>query len=462
MSERAARIRSLRGALAQDPAVADAHGELGALLLEEARSLQTAAMARREDRAAEAAPLYREALAHFEAATQLQPERAQPRRMCGIVLRELGELAAARARFAEAHRLAPDHPATAADYASALQAADDTPGAIALFQQALQQSPVDAGLHAAFALTLLGSGDYARGWQEYEWRLRVPGAAIDRPFPFARWRGEPLAGRTLLVYSEQGVGDEIMFASCLPQLIAAAARCVIEVSRRLAPLFRRSFPNATVLARNLSRMPDWAALPRIDLCIPAGSVPSILRTAARAFPQHSGYLRADPERVRHWGRRLEALGPGRKIGLAWTGGLPGTLRAARSVSLAQLRPLTAGGEDAFVALEFLDCADQVRAFNRDGAGRIHWWPEAVATLDETAALVTALDLVVSVTTATAHLAGALGRPTWVLVPSVPSWRYLWEGERMPWYPAVRVFRGRGSARSAVLQACDALRRPPAA
>jgi ADP-heptose:LPS heptosyltransferase len=155
-------------------------------------------------------------------------------------------------------------------------------------------------------------------------------------------------------------------------------------------------------------------------------------------------LGPDRARVAAWKERLAALGPRRKIGLAWTGGLPGTLRAARSLDLEGLRPLLEHSRAHFVALEYLDCSAEVEAFN--GAGREHvlWWPEVRDSLEESAALVAALDLVVTVTTATAHIAGALGRPVWVLVPSVPSWRYLWQGETMPWYPTMRIFRGHGS------------------
>ena len=155
-------------------------------------------------------------------------------------------------------------------------------------------------------------------------------------------------------------------------------------------------------------------------------------------------------RVRHWAARLADIGPGRKIGLAWTGGLPGTLRASRSLALEQLRPLLAGN-DAFIALEFADCSDEVAAFNAAGDERILWWPAAVETLEETAAMLSALDLVISVPTATAHLAGALGKPVWVLVPALATWRYLWDGERVPWYPSMRVVRGRGEGPEGVVR-----------
>jgi tetratricopeptide (TPR) repeat protein len=429
---------------------ADSHGRLGAQLLAEARALQTAAMSRRRDSSAEALPLYRKALAHFRAAAAAAPENSHAHRFCGVVLTELGELEAARESFAQAYRLAPADADVAAEYASSLQASADIAGALEVYERALREHPAHAGLHAAFALTLLGSGELARGWDEYEWRLQVPQAAIERPFPFPRWQGEPLAGRTLLVYTEQGVGDEIMFASCVDELIAAAGHCVLEASTRLVPLFERSFPQASVLTRNLSKMPDWSRLPKIDCCIAAGSVPRFLRRSAQAFPRRGAYLRSDPTRVSYWQERLAASAKPR-IGLAWTGGLPGTLRSARSLSLDDLAPLVRGFDATWVALEFLDCTAEVAAFNQKWGQRMSWWPEAVESIDATAAAVCTLDLVITVTTATAHLAAALGRPTWVLVPSIPSWRYLWQGEEMPWYPSMRILRGGGS-RAAVVSA----------
>jgi tetratricopeptide (TPR) repeat protein len=414
---------------------------------------------RRQDTGA--AHCYREALRNLSVATRLQPERSQAHRARGHVLQELGELEAASESFAAASRLSPDDPAVAAEHAGALLATGDAPGAIAAYESALARHPGHLALHGGLALALLGAGEFARGWDEYEWRLKQPDAATQRAFPFASWQGEPLAGRTLLVTSEQGIGDEIMFASCFAELIAAAGHCVLEVSTRLVPLFRRSFPGATILTRNLEQAPDWPALPKIDLWMPAGSVPRLLRRSRAAFPRHAGYLSADPERVRAWQTRLAGLAPGRKIGLAWTGGLPGTFRAARSLELETLRPLLAQPGACFVALEYLDCSAEVEAFNRAGSERVTWWPEVRDSLDEAAALIAALDLVVTVTTATAHIAGALGRPVWVLVPSVPSWRYLWRGDTMPWYPTMRILRGHGSRDAVIDLARLALAATPA-
>ena len=395
-----------------------------------------------QDASDTACALYDEALLHARQASALAPASAQAHRLGATLLREKGELEAAHEAFAEAYARAPDDPDIAADYASSLQSIEGAQSARRVYDEALAKHPGHAALHAGYALTLLGAADYARGWEEYEWRLKVPEARIARPFPFPfpTWTGEALAGRTLFLSSEQGLGDEIMFASCFEELIGQAGHCVIEVSHRLAALFRRSFPDATVVERSLSKPHDWSRLPPIDVHIAAGSVPRFLRRSPGAFPQHRGYLQPDPSSARRWGAALADLGPGLKVGLAWTGGLPGTLRAARSLPLADLAPLLDTPAASFVSLELADPRTQLSALPPRLGSRIAWWPQAARNPDELAGLLCGLDVVISVPTASAHLAGALGKPVWVLVPRVPTWRYLWSGERLPWYPSATVLR----------------------
>lgn len=443
-------IEALRKTLREHPDHADAHGQLGMLLLEQARDMLHAALAQRRRADDSARTLYLEALAHFRAVEQLRPRSAQAMRFCASVLRELGDLEGARKSLTSAWRLDPYDARAAADYAAVLAALGQPQEAIGVLEQALKVHPGDPALHGELALVLLGNGEFARGWDEYEWRFEMPDPAMARSIPHRRWQGEPLGGRTLLVTSEQGIGDEIMFASCFGDLLATARQCIFEVSTRLASVFARSFPNATIVTRSMAQAPVVPEQAGVDYWTPAGSLPRNLRRSRADFPRRAGYLHADPGRVRHWAARLADIGPGRKIGLAWTGGLPGTLRASRSLALEQLRPLLAGN-DAFIALEFADCSDEVAAFNAAEDERILWWPAAVETLEETAAIVSALDLVISVPTATAHLAGALGKPVWVLVPALATWRYLWEGERVPWYASMRVFRGRGEGPESVVR-----------
>jgi hypothetical protein len=245
----------------------------------------------------------------------------------------------------------------------------------------------------------------------------------------------------VLVYAEQGLGDELMFANCLPDLIAAARRVVIECDPRLAPLFARSFPAATVFG--VARTADRGWLERagpIDLQIAAGSLPRRYRRSGGDFPRHAGYLRADVGRVRHYRERLAALGPGRKVGLAWRGGLMRTRRAVRSIEPEALAPLLARSDLRLVSLQH-GAVEGDLARMRAAAGRApEHWLEVLADLDETAALMTALDTTVTVCSSVVHLGGALGAPVLALVPTSPEWRYLRCGPRLSWYPSVELVR----------------------
>jgi hypothetical protein len=288
----------------------------------------------------------------------------------------------------------------------------------------------------------IAQGDYPRGWEEYEWRLRSRlYAPLYGRYAYPRWDGSPLEGRRILVYAEQGLGDELLFASCLPQVVAQAAHCVIDCEPRLARLFRDAFPQATVHGGRQTDDPGWiSGAGRIDVQVPAGSLPLYLRRRAADFPAHQGYLRAQAERVARWRERLRDLGPGRKIGLSWRGGVPRTGRGSRSLRLEQLLPLLRMAGHSFVSLQYGSCHEEIARMQAQNDIRVHHWPEAISDYDETAALVTALDLTVSVCTALVDLGGALGRPVWVLAPVRSDFRYGISGESLCWYPSARVFR----------------------
>jgi hypothetical protein len=187
--------------------------------------------------------------------------------------------------------------------------------------------------------------------------------------------------------------------------------------------------------------PQWlAALPPADLQVYAGSLPRFLRPNLASFPAHRGYLRADPVKVARWRARLDDLGAGLKVGVSWRGGTAQTRGARRSLALADLAPLFAVPAVQFVSLQYDAQDNEVDDYRSRSGYAVHHFAEAIADYDETAALVCALDLVVSVCTAIIHLGGALGKPVWVMAPMVPEWRYGIRGESMPWYPGNRVLR----------------------
>ena len=325
----------------------------------------------------------------------------------GIQLQELGRLDEALASYDRALELRPDFP-------------------LARFHRALAR---------------LMTGDYARGWVDYEARLlSVKQPPRSRHLP--RWEGESLAARRLLVYGDQGLGDEIMFASCLEEVVREAGHCVIECAPKLERLFARSFPGATVYSWQWDgETPAADHRVNVDLEVPISSLPLYRRRGLSDFPGHRGYLVADPDRVRHWRDRLARLGPGLKVGISWRGGTYKTRTSKRSLSLEEWLPILRTPGACFVSLQYTDgAAGELDALRERHGVHVAHWREAIDDYDETAALATALDLTISVCTAVIHLGGALGRPVWVMAPYSPEWRYGFVGERMPWYPSVRVIR----------------------
>ncbi|QXP83535.1 tetratricopeptide repeat protein [Methylococcus sp. Mc7] len=292
------------------------------------------------------------------------------------------------------------------------------------------------------SVVLLKNRRFEEGWRDYHLRWRYRGTQ-NRHFPFPNWDGQPCPGKTLLIYGEQGLGDEIMFSSCIKDVLEkSGARVVLECNLRLECLFRRSFPGVTVIgaARAQSGLERLADVAPIDFQVAIGDLPSIFRTEEAAFPDHRGYLKADPERVAFWRNRLAALGDGPKIGISWRGGQGKTRREARSIPLQEWLPILATDGMHFVSLQYTDCRTELEALSDNYGLKVLHWQEAIDDYDETAALVMALDRVVTVCTSIVHLTGALGRPGWVLVPRVPEWRYLASGQTMPWYPSVRLIR----------------------
>lgn len=376
-----------------------------------------------------------------------------------LLLRGRFDAARALAALERALSLGVGDAGTLTAYGMALHETGRFDAALEAFGRALD---VDAThVHARFhrAVTLLTLGRYAQAWPDYELRLRSEDRRLPA-LPTPQWQGEPLYGKTILVHGEQGLGDEILFASCLPEIIAQARNCVIDCSPRLAGLFARAFPGAAVQGRAPGAPLDLRSLPAIDYQTPAGSLPRFLRNGPGSFPRHEGYLRADAGRVAAWRERLRALGDGRKIGLSWRGGTPRTRTERRSLAPPLLAPLLREPGLHFVSLQYGDDAGTEAIALSAASGRpVHQFPAAIADYEETAALAVALDGIVSVCTAIVHLGGALGRPVWVATPQVPEWRYGCAGERMAWYPSVRLVRqgADGSWMPVVEQLTEALR-----
>lgn len=384
---------------------------------------------------------YEQALALLRPLAGQRPVNRDACNLLGVILgRELGRLDEGERLLRLALEPDPQWPVALSNLGWILLEKGDYAQGLELLDEVLARDPDDHETRLARSYMRLKHGDFERGWADFEAR-HSSRYALGRRYSCEQWDGAPMPAGSLLICGEQGLGDQIMFASCIAEAIARARRCIVECNPKLVRLFQRSFAGAGVYPEAAAaHAPDWPQQGKgVDRQIAMGSLPAFFRRRREDFPKHEGYLRADPERIAYWRSRLDALGPGPKIGLSWRGGVAGTRRHLRSMDLAELLPLLCQPA-SFVNLQYGECAGELETLNREHGQTLVYWPDALEDYDETAALVCALDLVISVCTAIVHLAGALGKPVWVLVPSIAEWRYLDRGESLPWYPSARLFR----------------------
>lgn len=414
-------IAHLRRALDIDPAMGIAHSNL-ALAYRDAQRLDEGLEAARQ-------------------AVALKPGNARCHVILGDLLTDAGDFEKSEQALNEAARLDPTDGGMRVARGKLFMANGRLDEAEAALVAALKEDPDNAEAEAGLGQLQLLRGQFDSGWRLYEARGRTA-TAPRRDFKMPLWQGEELSGKTLLVHAEQGLGDLMLFAGCIPDVIARAEHVIVETYPRLAALMQRSFPQATVVGRDIRETDmEWQrTLPPVDLQVPAGSLPLWLRRYYGDFPRHSGYLKADPQQVHAMRDRLQTLGSGLKLGIAWRGGLARTGGVQRSVPLDlmihHLGPLGAH----FISLQHDATASEIATVHQETGITINHWPEHIADQDKAAALTCALDGVLTVCQTQAHLTGALGQAGCVLVPRWPNWRYGLEGRSVPWYPSLHLAR----------------------
>ena len=351
------------------------------------------------------------------------PSHAEAHLNLGNALMDLDDYAVAEAHMRLAITLQPDLAEAHASLGFLLTGRGELSAAVAACQRAIDLQPDFAVAHWNQGIAYLLAGRMAEGWVQYEWRKRRFPEAFDAPPPGPEWDGTPLAGRTLLVLAEQGFGDTIQLCRYLPPLVAAGAQVVLECAPKLMGLLR--------CLPGVSLIPPRSVRPAYDVWADQMSLPRLFVATLETIPCPGAYLRADPVRQAAWARRLP---DGLRIGLVWAGNPAHSNDRRRSAPLAALAPLFAAAPGAFVSLQVGPGAAEAARFGLvDNAPRL-------TDFAETAALVAGLDLVITVDTAVAHLAGALGVPAWVMLPYAPDWRWLLHRADSPWYHSLRLFR----------------------
>ena len=473
-------VATYRKAIILRPDFAEAYNNLGLMLREGGRP--------------------EEAMAAFIQAINIRPDFVEAHNNLGVMLREAGRLDKAilafraalryKADFAQAHdnlgralserglpdeaiaalnkaiELAPDYAEAYTDLSAALLEKGDCEGAISVQRKAVERRPgqadaynnlgvvlqesgrIDEAItaygkaaelkadlaeaHLNRALLLLLKGDYAAGWAEYEWRWRYKGFETpQRDFTQPQWRGEDPTGQTILLHAEQGFGDTIQLIRYAPLLARRGARVIVECPVELRALVQRVEGVAEAVV-------SGDPLPAFDQHVPMLSLPPAFGTTIETVPSAVPYVKADPGKAGTWHWKLAPEEGALRVGLAWAGN-PADQGARRgSVALAMLAPLAEAKGVVFYSLQKGGGAEQAQ--NPPAGMNLVDLTREMKTFDDTAALIANLDLVITVETAVAHLAGAMARPVWTLLPSVPAWRWMLGREDSPWYPTMRLIR----------------------
>jgi len=370
-----------------------------------------------------------EALAAFATVHAARPDDIDVLNECGGLLVRLGQIEAALACYDRALTLAPQVAELQVNKGSALAAAGRFMDALACFNAAIAIDPQCAEAHHRASLIRLRSGDFKNGWRDYEWRWRTQWAPQVRRVNAPLWRGEPIAGKTILLLAEQGYGDTIQFVRYVPMVAARGARVILDVPPPLQEIALGMDGVAAVLRTD-------APAPRVDYQCPFMTLPLAFATELATIPANVPYIQPSPELVAEWRDRLPQTGRPR-IGLCWAGSGAHLNDHNRSIALSRFAEILSLPDLHFISVQRDADAEAQTILQRHGVVELG---QDFESFSDTAAVLAELDVLISVDTAVAHLAGALGNAVALLLPYPAEWRWLTDRADSPWYPTMRLFR----------------------
>jgi Tfp pilus assembly protein PilF len=436
---------TLRKALAIDPTNAEAHSSLGLILQSQGQTDQAIialveAVNCRPDEANFHNSLgflfseiseYEKAIPAFRKSLALNPNQAHVLTSLGGCLTRLGLVAEAIDVCQKAIAINPQAAESYDNLGLCLCRRGQYAEAGAMYRRAIELRPDLEEAHSHLGTLHFLQGDLPRGFAEYEWRLKGKEPVISSSISQPRWDGKDLGGKTILLHAEQGFGDLIQMVRYIPLVAARHGRIVLNCYPELMRLFS-DLPHVQQM------VPVGAHAPPFDVYCPILSLPLVFGTTLLTIPAYTPYLFARPDLIQSWKQRLGPPDGRMRIGLAWAGRPQHENDRGRSIRLDQLAPLADISGASFFSLQKGPARAQIA--RSPFAGRMIDWTEELNDFVDTAALMANLDLVIAVDTAVAHLAGALARPVWVLLPHPPDWRWMLHRPDSPWYPTMRLFR----------------------
>jgi len=379
----------------------------------------------------------------FEQALAVKSDYAKAHSNLGVIFKELDQFNLAIQHQQHALKINPEFSEAHYNLGVALKDSGQHHEALRSYERALSIDPEHVDARWNLSLIQLLTENFKEGWANYEWRWLSKDHDPERHYPHSKWKGQPLKDKTLLIYTEQGVGDEVMFCSCIPDLISQAPKLIIlECDHRLKPLLERSFPRVDFVIKQALETPNnFKEFHSIDFQVALGTLPRILRSDFKFFSMQQSFLKADPDLVHKWQDRFSELGTGLNIGISWRGGRIESTIKSRSTPLS-LWASVLKSDANFINLQYGDYIEEINQVEESIGVSINDWADAdpLKDLDNFAAQIAALDLIISIDNSTVHFAGALGTPVWVLLPYAAEWRWFLNRDDSPWYPSVRLFR----------------------
>ena len=418
-------VQAYQQALEINPQYAEAHNNLGNVLKE-------------MDRLDESVHAYQQAL-------KINPQYAEVYNNVGNVLKEMDRLDESIRAYQQALEINPKYAPAYSNLGNTLDAKGELDQSIHAYQQALKINPQYAEAHKNLSLSYLKLGNFKQGWEEYQWRWKCDEFAAEnrKDFPQPMWDGSSLDGKSILIWQEQGTGDCIMFASLLVELQDHAQKIFVETEYRLLPLLERSFPTIHFHTAQIPSTPQLLST-TIDFQSPIASLPRWFLTNEEDFPKRHSYLKASDHITQKCRNKYQQLAEGKTlVGISWNS-MNKSVGKQKSAPLEQLEPLLSLNDCFFINLqyEYGDLALELDQFVNDTGISIYCDTEInpLESLDDFAAQVAALDLVITISNTTAHMAGALGKSVWTLLHYGADWRWLTNRSDTPWYPSMTLFR----------------------
>jgi FKBP-type peptidyl-prolyl cis-trans isomerase 2 len=390
------------------------------------------------------------AIVYYEIAIGLTQNLIEAHHNLGLAYKDKGHFDEAIICFQRVLQLQPNHANAYYNLGNTLVAKGHFQEALQCFLKAVEINPGHDDAYWSMGLIHLRLGNFEEGWKAYEKRWELTDVMVKPRFEQPEWDGQEINGRTILLYAEQGFGDTIQFIRYVPFVAERGAKVIVECQQELVSLLTTTTGVSQIVAKG-------APYPHFDIHYPLLSLPLIFGTTVGSIPSRIPYINTDPILVQKWRSKIESDNAPLKVGLVWAGNPKLKFGHSRSCSLGAFAPLADLDDVPFYSLQVGDASGQTK--DAPAGMRLVDHTGEIKDFADTAALIQTLDLIISVDTAVAHLAGALGKPVWTLLPFVPDWRWMLERENSPWYPTMRLFRqpAPGDWESVIMSVKEALK-----